>query len=150
MDLCSCWDFKIFISRKKTIIEKMEKQEMEIQEKRKQFLLLAWRNSLLLDKNSFTVSHSKTFSWTPKRKLQLHWRCSVKKVFLKASQNLQGSTYAGVSLFLETFLKYVSTLSFLCKVCEFLQGIHLVEHLRTTVSAWTFFSRTVPKTSKDF
>ena len=46
----------------------MKKQEMEIQEKRKQFLLLAWKNSILLGKNSFTASHSKTFSLTPKRK----------------------------------------------------------------------------------
>ena len=32
-------------------------------------------------------------------------RCSVKKVFLKASQNSQENTCAGVSLFLETLLK---------------------------------------------
>ena len=39
----------------------MEKQEIEIQEKRKYVLLLAWRNSILLDKNSFTASLSKNF-----------------------------------------------------------------------------------------
>ena len=37
----------------------MEKQDMEIQEKCKYVLLLAWRNSILLDKNSFTASLSK-------------------------------------------------------------------------------------------
>ena len=78
----------------------MKIQEMEILEKRKWFLLL--------DKNSFAASHSKTFLRTPtilnflKDKLQLHRRCSVKKVFLRASQNSQENTCAGVSLFLET------------------------------------------------
>ena len=75
---------------------------MEIQEKRKWFLLL--------DKNSFAASHSKTFLWTPtmqmqnflKDNIQLLWRCSVKKVFLKASQNSQENYCAGASLFLET------------------------------------------------
>ena len=75
---------------------------MEIQENRKWFLLL--------DKNSFAASHSKTFLWTPtvwnffKDKLQLNRRRSVKKMFLKVSQNAQENTCAAFSLFLETLL----------------------------------------------
>ena len=52
---------KSSLVEKKKVIEKMEKQEIEIQEKRKYVLLLAWRNSILLDKNSFTASLSKNF-----------------------------------------------------------------------------------------
>ena len=40
-----------------------------------------------------------------KDKLQLHRRCSVKKVFFNILQNYQEKTCAGVSLILETFLK---------------------------------------------
>ena len=40
-----------------------------------------------------------------KDKLHLYRRCSIKKVFLEASQNSQENTCAGMSLFLETFLK---------------------------------------------
>ena len=78
-------------------------QEMEIQKKRKWFLLL--------DKNLLGASRSKTLLWMStmenflKDKLQLHRRCSVKKMFLKASQNSQKNTCAGDSLFLETLLK---------------------------------------------
>ena len=84
----------------------MEKQEMEIQEKRKWFLLLV--------ENSFAASHSKTFLWMSnfwKDKLQLHRRCSVKKIFLNPSQNSQENTCARVSLFLETLLKSDSSTS---------------------------------------
>ena len=34
-----------------------------------------------------------------------HWRCSLKKVFLKSSQISQKNTSAGVSLFLMGFIK---------------------------------------------
>ena len=40
-----------------------------------------------------------------KDKLQLHRRCSVKKMFFNISQNSEEKTCAGVSLILETFLK---------------------------------------------
>ena len=78
----------------------MEKQETEIQEKRRYFLLL--------DKNSFGASHFKNLFVNAynvnlfKDKLQLHQRCSV---FFKASQNSQENTCAGVTLFLVTLLK---------------------------------------------
>ena len=68
----------------------MEKQEMKAQEERKQLLLLY--------NNSFASRYSKTFLFTPtmlnffKGKLQRNRRCSVKKVFQKASQNLQENT----------------------------------------------------------
>ena len=42
----------------------MKKQEMDTQEKRKYFLLL--------DKNSFAASHSKSLLWTPKRETFLN------------------------------------------------------------------------------
>ena len=74
---------------------------------------------LLLDKNSFATSHSKTFPWKPtrynffKEKLQLHRNYSVKKVFCNVSQNSQEKTCAGVSLCLEIFLKKIQHWCFL-------------------------------------
>ena len=115
-------------------------------------MLLAWRNSILLDKNLFTARHPKTFLWTPKNKTfskinsnsTLHRRCSVKKVVLKASQHSQENTCAEVS-----FLKGASNTSVFFLSLRIFQDIYLVEHLRTTASAW-IFSRTVKKVQKIF
>ena len=70
---------------------------------------------MLWNKNLFATIYSTTFRWTPKMcsffKDKFHLakavarRCSVKKVLLKVSQSLQGNTFAGMSLFLETLLK---------------------------------------------
>ena len=77
---------------------------MEIQEKCKSFLLL--------DKNSLIASYNFL-----KNNLQLHWRCSAKKVLLKTLQNSQENTCAEVSLNLGTLLKNdLSTGVFLCNL----------------------------------
>ena len=68
--------------------------------------LLKFKWFLLLDKNSFAVSHSKTFLWTL-------------TMFLKASQNSQENTCAVVSLFLEALLKSDSS------TCVFLWNLRI-------------------------
>ena len=104
MDLCPWWGVENFISRKNRLCRKWKKK---------------WRYNgdmfLLLDENSFATRHAKTFLWKPtmhtfsKDKIELHRRCSGKKILFNVSQNSQEKTCAGVSLFLETFLKSVSS-----------------------------------------
>ena len=63
-------------------------------------------------------------------------RCSVKKAFLKISQNSQENTYARVSLLIKpeaacNFVKKEAlALVFSCEFCEFLRTSFFIEYLR--------------------
>ena len=108
---------------------------------------------LLLGKSSFPTSHSKTFSLKPRRynvfKEKLHRRYSVKKVFFNVSQISQEKACAGVSSYLETFLKSeYNSVVFFVKFCRFFKDTYLEEHLRTAF--FGAFSRNLSKTSKEF
>ena len=82
---------------------------------------------LLLDKNSFATSRSRTFSWKPKiynyfkDKLQLHRRCSVKKVFFNISQNSQENLCWSLFNSGDFFKKWIQHCYFLVNFAEFLR-----------------------------
>ena len=56
-------------------------------------------------------------------------RCSVKKVFLKISQNSQENTCAKVSLLIKLQAQLFS-----CEFCEFFKNTFFIEHFR-----WFFY-----------
>ena len=75
------------------------------------------------------------------------WRCSVKKVFLKKSQNSQENTCA--SLFFNKIAglkgcnfnkKETQAQVFSCEFCKIFKNTYFKEHLRTAASKFTTFS----------
>ena len=114
---------------------------------------------MLLGKNLFAASHWKAFLWTPtlhnffKDKLQLHGRCSVKKVFLKVSQNSQEYTCAGIFwifLILKDLLQSDSITGVFLWILRIFEEKYLVEHLRTAASNRWFFLEAFRKFQKIF
>ena len=125
MNFSSYWGVQSLHCRKKMVREKIEKQELEIVQI---VLLLAWENSILLDKNSFTASHSKPFCellnvklFKVQTPLEVLCKTSVLKSFTKfAGKHLCWSLFISGD-----FLK--KRLVFLCVVCKFFQDIYLVD-----------------------
>ena len=77
----------------------------------------------------------------PGRIRSSHRRCSIKKVFLKISQNSQEKTCAKVSLLIKLqasacnyIKKETPAQMFSCELCEIIKNIFFTEHLRVTAS----------------
>ena len=62
-------------------------------------------------------------------------RCSIKKVFLKLSQNSQENACARVSFSIKLHAE-AQVLSY--EFCEIFKNICFIEHLQTTASEFTF------------
>ena len=103
---------------------------------------------MLLDKNIFATSISKTYLWTPtmcnffKDILQLAEeatrRCSVKKVFLK--HEIHWKTLVLESLyFWRLYWKVTPAPACSRELYKFFKDIYLAEHLRTTAFECAFF-----------
>ena len=71
--------------------------------------------------------------WKPETVRSSHWRCSVKKMFLKISQILQENTC--VRVFFCNFIKKTLKQMLSCKICESFQSNYFEEHL------WTLFKK---------
>ena len=102
---------------------------------------------LLLGKNSFANSYSKTFSLKPRRykdfNEKLHRRYSVKRFSLMFRKFLRKKHV------LETFFKSeYNSVVFFVKFCRFFKDTYLEEHLRTAFLG--SFSGDLSKTSKEF
>ena len=75
----------------------------------------------------------------PRRIRSCHRRCSIKKVFLKISQNSQEKTCSKVSFlvkFQASACNYIKKETpaqmFSCQLCEIIKNIFFTEHLRAT------------------
>ena len=69
----------------------------------------------------------------------VHWRCSIKKMYLKISQISQETTYESLlnkAAGLELYQKETLTQLLSCEICEIFKNAYFEDHLRTAASGY--------------